>query len=340
VNQKTIQTATIIFISLIVLIASGYWAFNNRQTTVTKSDFCLGTLIEITATGKKPEKAITSAFQAIRQVERLTSSRTGSDVSHLNRWAGRKAVKVAPETLAIIKLIQEYDPLLSGAFDPTLAPLIELWGFGYEGRPHLPEAQQIQRLLPLVDRRQVLVNHTAQTVFLAKPGMKLDLGGIAKGYAIDRAYRRLRQAGIKSALINGGNSSIRVIGVKPDRQPWQIGIGHPRRTQELLGQLTLPHDSALGTSADTQNYFSQAGRRYSHLLNPQTGYPARNKILVTVAAPTAAEADLLSTACFILPLDQIKKLIAKRPAIKVIVVNSQQQVLNLNNCNFHQATHH
>jgi thiamine biosynthesis lipoprotein len=334
VNQKQLKTSLLISLLLIILIAVGYWVGANRQSTVTKSQFSLGTLIEITATGKAPEKAVETAFHEISRIERLTSSHAGSDINRLNQWAGIKAVKIAPETIEILKLIQTYDPLVSGAFDPTIAPLVELWGFDYEGEPHLPKQTQIQRRLPLVDRRQIRVNQTAGTAMLAKPGMKLDLGGIAKGYAIDRAYRCLRQAGIKSALINGGSSSIRVIGRRPDRQPWRIGIGHPRRTEELLGQLTLPHDSALGTSADTQNYFIKDRQRYSHLLNPHTGYPAQDKILVTVTAPTAVEADLLSTACFILPFDQIQKLIAKRPAIKVIVVDRQQRIFNLNNPNF------
>jgi thiamine biosynthesis lipoprotein len=334
VNQKQLKTALYVSLPLIILLSIGVWNGVNRQSTVTKSQFRLGTLIEITATGKTPEKAVAAAFNEISRIERITSSHAGSDVSRLNQWAGIKAVKVAPETLAILKLIKNYDPLVSGAFDPTIAPLVNLWGFGYAGQPHLPNQQQIQRLLPLVDLRQIRINQTAGTVLLAKPGMKLDLGGIAKGYAIDRAYRCLRQAGIKSALINGGSSSIRVIGRRRDHQPWQIGIGHPRHTEELLGQLTLPDDSALGTSADTQNYFIKNRRRYSHLLNPHTGYPVQDKILVTVAAPTASEADLLSTACFILPLDQIKQLIAKHPSVKVIVVDPKQQVLNLNNPNF------
>jgi thiamine biosynthesis lipoprotein len=334
VNQKQRQTALCISLPLLILLSIGVWLGVNRQSTVTKSEFCLGTVIEITVTGKTPEKAIATAFRAIRRIERLTSSHAGSDISRLNQWAGIKAVKVAPETLEILKLINDYDPLISGAFDPTIAPLVDLWGFGYDGQPHLPKQQQIQNLLPLVDLRQIRINQTAGTVLLNKPGMKLDFGGIAKGYAIDRAYHCLRQTGIKSALINGGSSSIRVIGRRRDHRPWQIGLGHPRRAEELLGQLTLPHDSALGTSADTQNYFIKDRKRYSHLLNPHTGYPAQDKILVTVTAPTAAEADLLSTACFILPLDQIKQLIAKRPSVKVIVVDPKQQVFNLNNPNF------
>ncbi|MGD8399932.1 MAG: FAD:protein FMN transferase [Bacillota bacterium] len=337
-GNKKLKTVLFVGLPLIILATLGYWAAANRRRTLTKTEFCLGTMVEITATGKAPEKAVRAAFDAIRHIESLASSHLGSDINRINQAAGIKAVKTAPETIAILKLIQDYQPLISGAFDPTVAPLVDLWGFGYEAEPRLPKPDQIQRLLPLVDWKQVRINPAAGTVFLAKPEMKLDLGGVAKGYAIDQAYQSLRRAGIASALINGGNSSIRVIGARHDRKPWQIGIGHPRRTEELLGQLTLPHDSALGTSADTQNYFIHSGQRYSHLLNPRTGYPSRDKILVALTAPTAAEADLLSTACFILPLAKIRQLIAKRPGLKIIIVDQKQRVRNLNNPNFHPIT--
>jgi thiamine biosynthesis lipoprotein len=318
----------------LVLLTAGYWLWANRQQTVTKSQFLLGTIVEITATGKAPEKAVTAAFREIRRIEKLISSRPGSDVARISQGAGVKAVPVSPDTLAILKLIRADYQLLAGAFDPTVAPLVELWGFGYEGAPRLPAKAAIQRLLPLVAFNQVRIDQTAGTVMLAKPGMKLDLGGVAKGYALDRAYQGLRRAGIKSALINGGSSSIRVVGDRFDHRPWQIGIGHPRRPQKLLGQLTLPNDSALGVSADTQNFFIKDQKRYSHLLNPRTGYPAQDKMLVAVTAPTAAAADMLSTACFILPLDRIKRIIAQRPNIKVIIVDQTQRVLNLNNPDF------
>jgi thiamine biosynthesis lipoprotein len=318
----------------LVLLAAGYWLWDNRQNTITKSQFLLGTIVEISATGKAPEKAVTAAFREIRRIEKITSSRSGSDVAHINQGAGVKAVPVSPDTLAILKLIRANYQLLAGAFDPTIAPLVELWGFGYAGAPRLPDKAAIERLLPLVAFNQVRIDQTAGTVRLAKSGMKLDLGGVAKGYALDRAYHCLRRAGIKSALINGGSSSIRVIGDRFDRRPWRIGIGHPRRPQKLLGQLTLPGDSALGVSADTQNFFVKDHKRYSHLLNPRTGYPVSDKILVAVTAPTATAADLLSTAFFILPLDRIKQIITRHPAIKVVIVDQTQQVINLNNPNF------
>jgi thiamine biosynthesis lipoprotein len=288
-----------------------------REQTITKSEFAMGTMIEITATGRHPDRAVARAFQAIRRVERLTLS----GLAAINRGAGVKSVKVAPEILEILTLIQKYYPQVSGAFDPTVGPLTELWGFSGAARPRLPEAAIIHATLSLIDFNQVEINPAAQTVRLKQAGMRLDLGGVAKGYAIDRAYQALQRAGIQSALINAGTSSIRVIGKRRDDQSWRIGIGHPRRNGELLGSLPLPSGRSLGTSADTQNYFIHNQIRYSHLLDPKTGYPARDKILVSVIAPTAAESDLLSTAFFILSPEQIRAFLAQHRGIKAIVVD-------------------
>jgi thiamine biosynthesis lipoprotein len=309
-----------------------FYCFRIRQErTITKSEFAMGTVIEITATGSHPDQAVAGAFQAIRRVERLT----GSGLAAINREAGFKSVKVAPEILEILALVQKYYSQVSGAFDPTVGPLTELWGFGSEGRPHLPEAAKIRAALPLIDFSQVEIDRTAQTVKLKQTGMRLDLGGVAKGYAIDQAYQTLRRAGIQSALINAGTSSIRVIGKRRDHQSWRIGIGHPRRNGELIGSLPLSSGLSLGTSADTQNYFIHNQIRYSHLLNPKTGYPARKNILVSVIAPTAAESDLLSTAFFIFSPEQIRTFLAKHPDIKAIMVERNFHLTNFGVTGFH-----
>ncbi|MGE5604167.1 MAG: FAD:protein FMN transferase [Bacteroidota bacterium] len=323
-----------ISLSIITVLIIGFLFWRYREITVAKSLFAMGTVFEITATGINPGQAIEKAFQEIKRIETITSNQNGSELTKLNEAAGVGPVKVAPELFAILKKVAESYLDLSGSFDPTIAPIIDLWGFNPEGEPHLPAAGEISRILPLVGFEQVALDAKHQTVFLTVKGSKLDLGGIAKGYAVDRAYLSLQKSGIRSALINGGSSSIRALGKRADGKPWRLGIGHPRQAGELLGTLRLPKDRALATSADNQNFFIHNGERYSHLIDPRTGYPARDKILVTVTAPTAMEADLLSTAFFILPIPEIKAFISANPKYAAIIFDSSSNLINLSEAAF------
>lgn len=324
----------IILLTCLCFLLAGFSLWSNRSFTVTRDFFAMGTAFEITATGKNPGRAVQSAIREIERIESLTGYAADSDIQKINHRAGIAPVAVSSETMALLKIVDLHFQELTGAFDPSIAPLINLWGFGTNSTPRLPDNDQIKRAKLLVGFKNVQINTKAKTVFLTRQGMELDLGGIAKGYAVDRAYQVLKKYGITSALINGGSSSIRVIGAKNTSTSWKLGIGHPRRSGELLGTLGLPDDRSLGTSADTQNFFIQNGVRYSHLINPQTGYPAREKMLVTVTAPTAVEADLLSTAFFILPDNQITTFTKRHPAIGAITVNSNGRLTVFNEPRF------
>lgn len=315
---------------IIVLLIMGLWFWKGRrEVTVGRSLFAMGTFFEITATGPNANQAITNAFEEIKRTESFTSNQSRTGLAEVNRMAGNQPVKVASELMTILKQIATLYSGLSGSFDPTVGPLIDLWGFNPEGRPNLPEPAKVNRVLPLVGFDRVILNEKEGTIFLPDKGMKLDLGGIAKGYAIDRAYLSLKSSGISSALINGGGSSIRTLGNRADGRPWRLGVGHPRMKGKLLGTLGLPGDRALGTSADTQNFFIHQGNRYSHLINPKTGYPARNNILVTATAPTAMEADLLSTAFFVLSLSKVEAFIMANPQFGAVIYNTSEKLINL-----------
>lgn len=319
-------------VAVIGLIA--IWAVFFRPTTVARSELAMGTFIEITATGVRPGPAVRAAFDEIRRIERLTRSDGSSDVARINAAAGVKPVTVSRDTIAILQLVSRYHSRLAGTFDPTVGPLVELWGFGYGSMPKLPSPQAVAKALPLVGFGRVDLDPARRTVWLRQPGMRLDLGGIAKGYAVDRAGEVLQRHGIRTALINAGRSSIRVLGRKNSGGDWRIGIGHPRRDGELLGVLRLAGNCALGTSADDQNYFKVGGRRYSHLLDPATGYPGRDKILVTVTAPSAAEADLLSTAFFVLDRTRIESALRRLPEVDLIIYDAAGHLSTYGEPNF------
>ena len=321
--KKILLTLAIVSV---LIIGLRFWRHQN--VTVTKSLFAMGTVFEITASGSNPNQAIEAAFQEIKRIESITSIENGSELARVNQAAGVQPIKISSELFAVLQKVAEYYSDLSGSFDPTVAPIINLWGFGPEGEPRLPGTGEISRNLQLVGFKQIDLDVKQRTVFLPVKGMKIDLGGIAKGYAVDQAYLSLQKSGIVSGLINGGSSSIRALGKRTHQESWRLGIGHPRQTGELLGTLNLPGDRALATSADNQNFFIHNGRRYSHLIDPRTGYPARDKILVTVTAPTAMEADLLSTAFFVLPSAEVKTFIMSNPEYAAIIYDTLGQLTN------------
>lgn len=265
-----------------------------------RTDYLMGTLFEITAYGPRARAGTEAAFAAMREIERLTDPRrAASDVSRLNAAAGRETVRVDRRTYAILSLSQRWRLRSGGAFDVTVAPLVKAWGFAPGGEPHLPRPDEVAAARLLVGGEDLILEADTGTAFLRRPGMAVDLGGVAKGYAVDSAYDALRRAGVRRALINGGGSSIRVLGEPPRGGQWRIGVAHPRRRGVYLAVLLLAPGTAMGTSADNQRYFYTGGRRYTHLLDPASGYPAGRSVLWSLTARSAALADILSTACFV-----------------------------------------
>ncbi|MGE5599361.1 MAG: FAD:protein FMN transferase [Bacteroidota bacterium] len=265
-----------------------------------RTEYLMGTLFEITAYGPRARTGVEAAFAAVREIERLSDPRRpASDVGRLNAAAGREPVRVNRHTYAILRLSESWRKRTGGAFDVTVAPLVRVWGFAPGGEPHLPRPAEVAAAKRLVGGEDLVLDPGARTAFLRRAGMAVDLGGVAKGYAVDRAYDALRRAGVRRALVNGGGSSIRALGSPPRGEWWRIGVAHPRRAGTYLAIVLLRPGTAMGTSADNQRYFFAGGRRYAHLLDPATGHPAGQSVLWSITAGSAAVADILSTACFV-----------------------------------------
>ncbi len=254
---------------------------------------------------EKGRKALKQAFDVFRKIDHLTNrfpegelaTSSPGDVLNINGSAGLKPVKVSVDTVRIIQRSQYYARLTGGAFDITIGPIMDNWGFG-KGIQYVPADEEISRALSLVDYRKVEADPGKGTVFLPEPGMSLDLGGVAKGYAMDEAVKALREAGMKHALINAGGC-VYALGTRPDGEPWRVGIQDPRSNGDIVAILSLK-DSAAVTSGDYQRYFEQEGVRYHHIIDPSTGKQARDLIQTTVVAESATDADILSTALFVL----------------------------------------
>ena len=259
----------------------------------------MGTTVEITLIGSDEEeagKAAQQAFQEIKRIEQLMSPKiTSGDVFRINQSSGMEWVNVSPETLEVIHKAKEISVLSEGAFDITVAPLTQIWRTVREkGIP--PSVEVINKLLELVNFREILISPEGK-VLLKKKDMAIDLGGIAKGYAVDRAFGVLQSLGHKNFIVNAGGD-LRVRGNRMN-QPWTIGIQHPRDPQKLLARVSLS-DSALATSGDYEKFFIHQGKRYSHIFNPKDGFPTESCQSVSVIYKDGMTADGLATAVFVL----------------------------------------
>jgi len=321
-RQKTILT-----ILLAASLLGFFWMAWSRIASepLVRSRLMMGTIIEITAYDRGAESAIVAAFTRMQQIEAAIGRDEFSDLTRLAAQAGGPPLKVSDDTWQILSLAAEYWRKTDGAFDVTVNPLLELWGFGYDGEGNFPEPATLNAALPKVGSDKLLLFPDKRQIRLAKPGMSLTVGGVAKGYAVEEAASVLRKSGVKNAMINGG-SSIKVIGDGPGGRGWRIGVENPREAGRLIGVIVLHSGEAMGTSADNKRFFIRDSHRYSHIIDPRTGWPAPEKMaLVTVVTKNAATADMITKALFLNDLAWSMEFL-KQENIRAVLVDSQGKV--------------
>lgn len=266
---------------------------------------------------------IAEMFAEMERLEKILSRHAAdSDVQRINEAAGREPVQVQPETLYVLRHALEFAELSDGAFDPTIAPLLEAWGFGGDS-PAVPTDHELIQARKLVDFRLVEIDEEKESVFLTVKGMKLDLGGIAKGYIVDRGQEHIRKTA-KASFINAGGD-ISISGRKPTDEDWRVGVQDPAYPESLIAIINM-EEGAVATSGDYQRYFEEEGHRYHHIINPATGKPADELSSVTVVAGDAMTADALSTAVFVLGEGKGMALLESVPGADVILVNKNGEV--------------
>ena len=224
---------------------------------VTKTNFMLDTLVRIQAFGSNASEAIDKAFNRINDIEKkMTAKADSSEVVEINKRAGEDFYKVSSDTFLLLKSLQ-YSKSSKGKFDITVGPLVKLWGIGTD-KARVPALDEIKEALELVDYNQVELKESENSVFLRKPGMSIDLGGIAKGYAADEVVKTLRENGIESGTVDlGGN--IFVLGTKPDGKSWKIGLQNPFDTRGSIFATVEVADKTLVTSGPYERYFEENG---------------------------------------------------------------------------------
>ena len=298
--------------------------FTSDDAMVSESRLLMGTTVEIkvpagTGYGRKViDNAMDRAFAEIERVEGLFSVyKKTSEVSRINKLKKDRPLRISSEVFDLIERCKEYTEKTGGAFDVTVKPLVDLWGFGggeksevrsqrsevrgqkSEVRVQIPSDDEIKNALECVGSQYIVLDSEKMTISFKKDGMAIDLGGAAKGYATDCAVSVLKSLGIDNAVVNSGGDMY-CLGRKSRKNMWKAGVTHPRKKGSVFFELRL-ENKAIATSGDYEKYFEIDGRRYSHIIDPRTGYLVDgNVVSASVAADSAATADILATALCVL----------------------------------------
>ena len=282
-----------------------------------RREYLMGTLAEVRVhaidRGKDPEQAIEMALGELHAVDRLMAvQRPESDVSRLNRDGARRSVPVDVRVIEILQISRRLAQLTAGAFDVTVLPTVAAWGF-LGSTPSRPTGAP----QPAPGFERIVIDSDRSEVRLTGAGVGIDLGGIAKGYALDRARAALLRAGVRSAFLDlGGN--VATLGSAPDGGRWRLGIRHPRRPGAVLGMVEIGEGSA-STSGDAERFVEDEHGRAGHVFDPRTGTPARGLVSATIVSAAATLADGLSTAAIVLGRDGLAPILPTVGAQAVLV---------------------
>lgn len=288
-------------------------------------DGIMGTriVVELWAEDKvQGNAAIEAVLAEMRRVDAAMSTyKSTSELSIVNARAARQPVKISSELLDLLSTSLEYSRITDGAFDVTYASV----GYMYDYRKHVrPDEKQIADALPGINYRHVELDRKNSTVRYARAGVRIDLGGIGKGHAVDRGIAVLQAHGVRHGLVTAGGDS-RIIG---DRfgKPWVVGIRHPDRKDEVIARIPL-EDAAISTSGDYERYFDENGVRYHHIIDPKTGHSASKVRSATVIGPSATRTDGLSKTAFVLGPDKAIEIYNRLDDIDAVLVTPEGKVL-------------
>ena len=317
---------------LLLLVSCGQLS---SPQPVLRQEFVMDTSVSVTLYAPKSDQVFTRIFEMLKQIDwHMRVQDKNSEITAVNNSAGLRPVKVSADTFAVATIALDIARLSGGAYDPTIGPIVQLWNITAEN-PQVPQAAAIRKLLPLINWHDVVLNPTASSIYLKRPDMQLDFGGTAKGFAAIEAARICREEGITSALLNMGDSSIFLLGNKPDGKPWRVGIQNPVPASadqtvergQILGVVEYG-DGVIETSGPYERFFTKDGKRYHHIMDPATGSPVETNLdQVTVILPASTRmADGLSTSCIVLGLEKGLKFIEAIPGAAAIFVTGDRQV--------------
>ena len=289
--------------------------------------FLMGTVCIITLYNGEAQEIFDGAFSVIEKEDLLMSLQKGnSELSKINNSAGLESVAVSEDTYNVVSSALYYSELTHGAFDPTVAPLVELWDIGSDFEGVLPDPDSIERIKKLTDYSK-LEMLSDNRIYLESREMKIDLGAIAKGYIADKVKDYLLSRNVERGIINlGGN--IVVLGSKPENKPWKIGIQNPFESRGNHIGIVEVKDKTIVTSGIYERFFMADGKRYHHILDPKTGYPVDNDLAsVTIISDTSIDADALSTSLFVLGVETGLELIETIKNAEAVYITKDKKVI-------------
>ncbi|MBO0860314.1 MAG: FAD:protein FMN transferase [Chloracidobacterium sp.] len=262
-------------------------------------------------------EASAAALDEVDRIDRLMSDyKKDSELSRVNREAAKGPVKADPELFDFIAESLRYGRESEGAFDITVGPLMKVWGF-FRGEGRMPEDAELARARNSVGYQHVILNQMDGTIFFDTAGVELDLGGIAKGYAVDRAVAVLKQYGVTSALVSAGGSTTYALGAPPGDPAWEIEVQDPVERDKIAIRIQLK-DLALSVSGSYEKFFELNGKRYSHIMDPRTGRPVQGVLSVVVITGDGVSGDALDNVFYVLGVERGKASMKKFSATEVI----------------------
>jgi thiamine biosynthesis lipoprotein len=323
-RQKVFRYTVCLFLYGVLLISFPAYGDENPGYVVSEHRALMGTEVIIKVFGdNRPEmeRAVQDAFEEISRLERMMSNFIPtSELSRINQQAGKTPVPVSRELFSVIQKSLMFSDITEGTFDISFASVGKLWDFR---AGILPPPEAIAKQLPYVDYRKIRLNEKDSSVFLPYPEMEIGLGGIGKGYAVDRAMEVLTKQGIHDAIIMAGGDMM--VKGKKGKDLWRVGLRDPDNKDRILAVLPL-QDQAVSTSGDYERFFIKDGVRYHHIIDTRTGYPARLCRSVTLLSKDATTTDGLTKGVFIMGPERGMALVERLEGVEAIIIDAQGKI--------------
>ncbi len=327
INKKLTITLTLVLV-LVFSSACQDTTKINKLDYLSRTEFLMDTVMTVRIYDKQEEKILDKAFERLEEIESIMSlTIETSDINLINNNAGIKPVKVNADTYEVIKRAQHYSDISKGSYDTTIGELVDLWDVKAEEkeREFIPSPEEIKKAQDLVNYKELELLDD-NMIYLKKQGMKVALGSIAKGYAADEVKRILVENGVERAIIDlGGN--LYIVGEKAKDTKWKIGIQDPFMPTGSYAGILEVSDISVVTSGDYERYFYHQGKKYNHIIDPETGYPADKDLTgISIISDKSIDCDALATTVFVMGLDEGMEFVNTLDYIEAIFITKDKSV--------------